>query len=178
MRGAGAERPWRWPLGGGGTAIADADLGVEGRGGLDRLLATPGRDAGDPLGLGEDESALDALLWLGLDGDPLITLLHRRAPRRLDGRARGHARLAARVLVRHPVPSHRGDHAARRGGGAARLHGERRGLAGGRVARPGAAGAARRAWRERVSWSLPARHGDGTAIALRGAHRWMLAYAG
>ena len=31
---------------------------------------------------------------------------------------------------------------------------------------------------DRVSWSLPARHGDGAAIALRGAHRWMLAYAG
>ena len=42
MRDASAERPWRWPLGAGGTAIADADLGVEGRGGLDRLLAAPG----------------------------------------------------------------------------------------------------------------------------------------
>ena len=71
MRG-GDERPWRWELGGGGVATADADLGVEGRGALDRLLAEPGRPVGDPLALREREQPLGAILWLGLQGDPLL----------------------------------------------------------------------------------------------------------
>src|SRR5829696_4897627 len=54
MRG-GDERPWRWQLGGGGVATADADLGVEGRGAVDRLLATPGREVEDPIALREGE---------------------------------------------------------------------------------------------------------------------------
>ena len=62
-------------LGGGGVATADADLGVEGRGALDRLLATPGREVGDPLALQEAEHALDAILWLGLQGDPMLALV-------------------------------------------------------------------------------------------------------
>ena len=71
----GDERPWRWQLGGGGVATADADLGVEGRGALDRLLAAPGRAVGDPLALEESEHALGAMLWLGLQGDPLVSLV-------------------------------------------------------------------------------------------------------
>ena len=71
----GDERPWRWQLGGGGPATADADLGVEGRGALDRLLAAPGRPVGDPLALREREQPLGAILWLGLQGDPLLSLM-------------------------------------------------------------------------------------------------------
>ena len=72
---AGDAPPWRWPLGAGGFATADADLGDEGRGGLDRLLASPGHALEDPLELGDGERVLDALLWLGLQGDPLVSLL-------------------------------------------------------------------------------------------------------
>jgi methyltransferase of FxLD system len=72
-----AARPWRWELGAGGSAAADTDLGTEGRGAVDRLLADPGREVADP-GLGAGATALDALLWLGLRGDPLITLVRPR----------------------------------------------------------------------------------------------------
>src|SRR5918992_1218149 len=74
MRG-GDQRPWRWKLGAGGVATADADLGVEGRGALDRLPPPPGQAVDDPLGLADGEHALGALLWLGLQGDPLIALV-------------------------------------------------------------------------------------------------------
>ena len=66
--------PWRWELGAGGTAAADADLGVEGRGALDRLLASAGRDVPGALPLRRGEHVLHALLWLALQGDPLLTL--------------------------------------------------------------------------------------------------------
>ena len=80
LRGTDEARPWRWRLGGGGGAMADADLGNEGRGNLDRLLAGPPRDAGDPLaGIAHP---MDALLWLALDGDPLLSLT---LPHRGDG---------------------------------------------------------------------------------------------
>ena len=61
----GPPRPWRWELGTGGDAAADADLGTEGHGAVDRLLAAPARPVDEPE-LGEDRNALDALLWLGL----------------------------------------------------------------------------------------------------------------
>jgi protein-L-isoaspartate(D-aspartate) O-methyltransferase len=73
MRG-GPERPWRWELGTGGGAAADADLGTEGRGAVDRLLAVPARPLPDP-DLGAGGPDLDALMWLGLRGDPLITIV-------------------------------------------------------------------------------------------------------
>ena len=76
----GPPRPWRWELGTGGDAAADADLGTEGHGAVDRLLAAPARPVEEPE-LGEDRNALDALLWLGLRGDPLITLVPARPPR-------------------------------------------------------------------------------------------------
>ena len=179
MRGASAERPWRWPLGAGGTAIADADLGVEGRGGLDRLLAAPGRDAGDPLGLGEDESALDALLWLGLDGDPLITLLH--PGERRAGWTVALEVMPASLLVFSFATRFHHIEATTLHGGEGALRACTASAAAWRAA--GSPGPGQLELRvepatDRVSWSLPARHGGGTAIALRGAHRWTLAYAG
>ena len=42
---AAPQRPWRWALGAGGGAAADADLGTEGHGAVDRLLAGPARPA-------------------------------------------------------------------------------------------------------------------------------------
>jgi protein-L-isoaspartate(D-aspartate) O-methyltransferase len=63
--------------GAGGSAAADTDLGTEGRGALDRVLADPGREVADP-GFGPGAGALDVLLWLGLRGDPLITLVRPR----------------------------------------------------------------------------------------------------
>ena len=75
------QRPWRWALGGGGGAAADADLGTEGHGAVDRLLAGPARPVPD-LELGDRRAALDALLWLGLRGDPLIVAPPAPAARR------------------------------------------------------------------------------------------------
>jgi protein-L-isoaspartate(D-aspartate) O-methyltransferase len=175
----GDERPWRWPLGGGGTATADADLGDEGRGALDRLLATPGRQVEDPLGLREGEHALDALLWLGLRGDPLISLARPPAADRpawtlaLDV-------LPASLLVIALTPTFGTV-------GEAALHGSEGALR--------TCAAAMDAWRragapgpdalritvetpgDRAGWSLPCPAPDGAATMTRGAHRWTLRYA-
>jgi protein-L-isoaspartate(D-aspartate) O-methyltransferase len=176
----GAERPWRWALGGGGVATADADLGVEGRGALDRLLAVPGRSVGDPLGLGKADHALDALLWLGLQGDPLLSL---SIPRNDGGRMPwtvGLDVLPASLLVIE---------LDRRYGrvGAARLHGGQGALR--------ACSEAMAAWRAagtpgpdalelavepdgaRAGWSLPISAPSGAATLVRGAHRWTLRFA-
>jgi protein-L-isoaspartate(D-aspartate) O-methyltransferase len=174
----GEERPWRWQLGGGGHAIADADLGVEGRGALDRLLATPGRSVADPLGLKDDESALAAMLWLGLRGDPLIALV------RVPVAQRPPWTLALDVLPASLLVLELED-----GGGAiasATLHGSEAAL---RTCAEGATG-----WRAagapppsaleitvaarsgRAGWALPYMDAGGTATMDRGAHRWTLRY--
>jgi hypothetical protein len=175
----GAERPWRWALGGGGGATADADLGVEGRGALDRLLATPGRVIEDPLGLRPGEHALDALLWLGLQGDPLISLA---LPREDGGRMPwvvGLDVLPASLLV---IELDRGYG----GVASARLHGGEGALR--------ACTSATAAWRaagapgpealtltvepdgSRGGWSLPITVPGGAATLVRGAHRWTLRF--
>jgi methyltransferase of FxLD system len=177
----GAERPWRWVLGSGGVATADVDLGVEGRGALDRLLATPGRNVQDPLGLRPGEHALDALLWLGLQGDPLLTLA---LPRKDGGRMPwtvGLDVLPASLLVVELGSSYGRV-------GSARLHGSDAALR--------ACSAAMSAWRAagspgpealeltvepdgtRGGWSLPISMPGGAATLVRGAHRWTLRFAG
>ena len=54
----------------------------------------PAATVGDPLELRDGEHALDALLWLGLQGDPLISLVHPSEEGRpgVDRRARRAAR--------------------------------------------------------------------------------------
>jgi protein-L-isoaspartate(D-aspartate) O-methyltransferase len=169
------ERPWRWPLGAGGAAIADADLGVEGRGALDRVLATPGRDAGDPLGLDEGEGALDVLLWLGLDGNPLITLL-RRGERRAGWTVALDVLPASLLVFSFATRFHQVEAATLHGGdGALRACAES--VTAWRAAGspgPDALALSVEPATERTGWSLPARHGGGPATALRGAHRWTL----
>jgi protein-L-isoaspartate(D-aspartate) O-methyltransferase len=171
-------RPWRWSLGGGGFATADTDLGVEGRGSLDRLLATPGRVVADPLELRDDERALDALLWLGLEGDPLISLYLPVGEGRPAWRIALHV-LPASLLVADVAARH--DRVA-----TAVLHGSDGAL---RTCRSAMA-----AWHaagspgpsgleltvepsgDRAGWSLPSRTPDGAATLTRGAHRWTLRY--
>jgi len=174
-----AERPWRWELGGGGMATADADLGDEGRGALDRLLATPPRVVEDPLGLEEGEHALDGLLWLGLQGDPLISLV---LPRE-DGRPPwtvGLDVLPASLLVIELGPSYGKVGSARLHGGEGALRTCAAGMASWREA--GSPGPARLELTveprgDRTGWSLPFAEPDGARAMVRGAHRWTLRYS-
>jgi protein-L-isoaspartate(D-aspartate) O-methyltransferase len=172
-------RPWRWPLGGGGFATADADLGDEGRGALDRLLATPGsRLDSDPLELREDEHVLDAALWIGLQGDPLIGLM------RPAGEGRPAWTVALDVLPASLLVIELGARFDRvRGavlhGGEAALRTCRAGMAAWRAA--GAPGPAAleltiEPSTERAGWSLPYPDHAGAATMTRGAHRWTLRY--
>jgi protein-L-isoaspartate(D-aspartate) O-methyltransferase len=178
MRG-GDQRPWRWQLGGGGVATADADLGVEGRGALDRLLAAPGRPVDDPLDLQEGEHALGALLWLGLQGDPLLALV-------LPGQGNrppwtvGLDVLPASLLVIELAPGYGKVASATLHGGEAALRTCLAGMAAWRAAGspgPGALGLTVERHGERGGWSLPYATGDGAATMIRGAHRWTLRYA-
>ena len=70
------QRPWRWALGGGGGRGGGRRPG---HGGPRRRRPPAGRPARPvpDIDLGDRRSALDALLWLGLRGDPLIVLLLR-----------------------------------------------------------------------------------------------------
>jgi len=175
----GEERPWRWELGSGGTATADADLGVEGRGALDRLLATPGRPIEDPLALREGEHALDGLLWLGLQGDPLLSLV---LPRE-DGRPPwtvGLDVLPASLLVIELGPTYGKVGSARLHGGDGALRTCTSGMATWRAAGspgPAALEITVEPCDDRTGWSLPFGASDGAATMVRGAHRWTLRYA-
>jgi hypothetical protein len=178
MRG-GEQRPWRWRLGGGGVATADADLGVEGRGALDRLLATPGRQVDDPLALTDGEHALGALLWLGLQGDPLLQLVlpgHGNRPPWTVGLDV----LPASLLVLELASGYATVASATLHGGEGALRTCLAGMAAWRDAgSPGPAALELTVERrgEREGWSLPFRAADGAATMIRGAHRWTLRYA-
>jgi protein-L-isoaspartate(D-aspartate) O-methyltransferase len=180
LRGGRDERPWRWELGGGGTATADADLGVEGRGAIDRLLATPARTVEDPLALDEAEHALDAILWLGLQGDPLLSL---SLPRN-DGRAPwtiGLDVLPASLLVIELGPTYGKVGSARLHGGEAALRTCAAGISGWHAAgSPGPASLELTVEprRDRTGWSLPFTGPDGNATMVRDMHRWTLRYPG
>jgi protein-L-isoaspartate(D-aspartate) O-methyltransferase len=179
MRG-GDERPWRWGLGAGGVATADTDLGVEGRGALDRLLAVPARAVPDPLALREGEHALGALLWLGLQGDPLLGLV-------LPGGSAARPRwtialdvLPASVLLLELGPGDGGVASARLHGGEGALRTCLAGMATWRAAgspAPEALELTIARDRGRTGWSLPFAGPDGAATMIRGAHRWTLRYA-
>jgi len=177
----GAERPWRWPLGTGGGASADLDLGVEGRGALDRLLATPGREIEDPLGLEEGVHALDALLWLGLQGDPLISLLQPRG----DDRGRPAWTVAldvlpASLLVIELGPTYGKVARARLHGSEAAMRACLAAMEAWRAAgRPGPAALELTVApsRDRTGSSLPFRGPEGAATLVRGTHRWTLRFA-
>jgi protein-L-isoaspartate(D-aspartate) O-methyltransferase len=175
----GDERPWRWELGGGGAATADADLGVEGRGALDRLLAERGRPVADPLELREGENALGAILWLGLQGDPLLSLMRPGQSGRPPWTV-GLLVLPASLLVLELAPGYRALAGGWLHGGEAALRTCLAGMAGWRAAgSPGPAALQLTVERhnDRTGWSLPFATADGGATMVRGAHRWTLRYA-
>jgi protein-L-isoaspartate(D-aspartate) O-methyltransferase len=174
----GAARPWRWPLGGGGFATADADLGVEGRGALDRLLATPGRVVPDPLELREAERPVDALVWLGLQGDPVIALTNPTAEGRPAWRIALDV-LPASLLVVELASPHDPVEAAMLHGGEAALRACKAGMAAWREAGspdPSGLELTVEPSDDRAGWSIPFRMPDGAATMTRGAHRWTLRY--
>ena len=174
----GDERPWRWQLGGGGMATADADLGDEGRGALDRLLAAPGRPVEDPLALAEGEHALGALLWLGLQGDPLLSLVLPGQDSRPPWTV-GLDVMPASLLVIELAFGYGSIASARLHGGEAALRTCLAGMAAWRAAGspgPAALELTVERQRERAGWSLPYAAPDGAATMVRGAHRWTLRY--
>ena len=171
-------RPDRWPLGAGGIASADADLGVEGRGALDRLLATPAVEVADPLALRDGEKALDALLWLGLQGDPLISLMQPREGGPPDWRIALDVLPTSLLVLTLEPGTHKVARAERHGSDGA-LRACAAAIAAWRDA--GGPGAARLSLAiepttDRGGWSLPYPAHDGTATLTRGAHRWTLRY--
>jgi protein-L-isoaspartate(D-aspartate) O-methyltransferase len=177
LRGGDA-RPWRWPLGGGGFATADADLGVEGRGALDRLLATPGQVLDDPLDLRKEEHALHALLWLGLQGDPLISLVYPSKEGRPPWTIGLDVLPASLLVIELGARFDRVGSAVLHGGEGA-LRTCRAGMEAWRAA--GAPGPAAleltlEPSADRTGWSLPFPTPDGAATMTRGAHRWTLRY--
>ena len=175
----GDERPWRWQLGGGGAATADADLGVEGRGALDRLLAQTARPVGDPLALGESEHPLGAILWLGLQGDPLLSLMRPGQPGRPPWTVGLHV-LPASLLVIELAAGSGSIAGAWLHGGDAALRTCVAGMETWRAAgSPGPAALQLSIERhdDRTGWSLPFPSADGVATMVRGAHRWTLRYA-
>jgi protein-L-isoaspartate(D-aspartate) O-methyltransferase len=174
----GDERPWRWQLGGGGVATADADLGVEGRGALDRLLAAPGRPVQDPLALAEGEHALGALLWLGLQGDPLLSLVLPGQDSRPPWTV-GLDVLPASLLVIEVGFGYGSIARARLHGGKAALRTCLEGMAAWRATGspgPAALELTVERHRDRGGWSLPYAAPDGAATMVRGDHRWTMRY--
>jgi len=178
LRGGG-ERPWRWQLGGGGAATADADLGVEGRGALDRLLGETGRPVADPIALQQGEHALGAILWLGLQGDPLLSLLLPGPGTRPPWRVGLHV-LPASLLVLELASGYGTVAGARLYGGEAALRTCLAGMEAWRAAGspgPAALQLTIEPHSDRTGWSLPFPAPDGGATMVRGAHRWTLRYA-
>jgi protein-L-isoaspartate(D-aspartate) O-methyltransferase len=171
------QRPWRWALGAGGGASADADLGTEGHGAVDRLLAGPARPV-PGLDLGERREALDALLWLGLRGDPLIVLLRPPPEGERPSWQIALASLPGSMLIFTLDEDDRQE--ATLHGGDAALRACEAGLEAWRAAgRPGAPDLAVTVEPHlgRDLGGLPAPRPDGAADVQRGAHRWVFRYA-
>jgi protein-L-isoaspartate(D-aspartate) O-methyltransferase len=178
LRGEGEARPWRWRLGGGGGAMADADLGNEGRGNLDRLLAGPSRDVGDPLtGIAHP---MDALLWVALQGDPLLSLALPHDGGGPPPWTLGLDVLPASVLLIEFVGGYAEIGGARLYGGEAALRTFASGLQGWQAAgspRPASLTLTVAPHRDRSVWSIPYPDGSGGSSMYRGAHHWTLRYA-
>ena len=179
--GAERDRPWRWPLGGRRRVGGRRPRRRGPRRARPAARDAPAAGGGGPARLQEGMHALDALLWLGLQGDPLVSLI--AAARR--GRARPAWSVAldilpASLLVIELGPDVRQGRAgapARERGRAARLRGRDGRVARRRHARPRRARA--RPSRPRAtarSSSLPFHGPDGAATLVRGAHRWSLRY--
>ena len=171
------QRPWRWALGAGGGASADADLGAEGHGAVDRLLAGPARSVPD-LDLGGRRDALDALLWLGLRGDPLIVLLRPPADGGRPPWLVALTSLPGSMLILALEDD--GTHGAMLHGSDAALRACRDGLAAWSAAghpRAGDLAVTVEPHLGRDLGGLPAPRPDGAADVQRGAHRWVFRFA-
>jgi len=83
LRGA-QERTLRWRLEGGAGLSADTELGEEDRSWLDLCLQEAEPAEGVPVDVGDGTRTLDVLLWLGLQGRPVVEVL-RVAGGRFEG---------------------------------------------------------------------------------------------
>ena len=120
---------------------------------------------------------MDALLWLGLQGDPLLTLVLPRG----DGRPPW--TVALDVLPASLLVIELGSAYGRSGPPGLRRRGALRacvaGMAGWRAAGspgPSALELTIEPSAARTGWSLPFTGPDGVADMVRGAHRWALRY--
>lgn len=169
-------RGFRWRLSSGAGLAADVELREADRAWLDDCLAGPPPADGEPVDLGDGSRTLDALLWLGLQGRPLIEVFR---PGRGGIPSWSLALLGpgSSALVFDFLPDSLVLTGARPCGGREALESAALAIAAWREAgEPGPERLRGRVRPGNAAPALPTPTGDGTVAFARGAHRHELWY--